>query len=136
MGRRHKEMFYEIPFFHVSAGNALAAAMLFPVSSQRQSFNISFVGDNDGHIFLCNEVFYIKFRCRCDNLRAALVTEAFFNFHDIFFDDIQYQLVARQNCLIFFNLSAYFFVFFLDLSLFESGQPLEFHIQDCIGLNF
>ena len=135
MGRGDEDLFDKILFLGAHADLALAAPALAFVEADGIALDIAVVGNGHHHVFFDDHVFDVDILGTDDDFRAAFIAVAGLDLFQFGHDDIEHFPWIIQNTLQGSNQTGHFRVFRINFFPFQTGQALQAHLQNGLGLN-
>src|SRR5210317_2385546 len=96
---------------------------------------MALMSNGDDHLFLGNHVLRQNLVRGFSYLSAPLVTVLFLDLFKLITDDLKNQFFVSEDLLKPGYLTHQFLVLPNNLVTVETGEPLETHIKDCLGLD-
>src|SRR6516225_10094963 len=115
MRRRNEKVLNEIVFARLSAGNALAAAVLAAVGVERQPLDVTVVTEGDRLHFLGNQFLVVDPTGALDDFGPALVAVLVAELDQILLDDVVDIAITAEQRLVADDLGAEAVVLLEDL---------------------
>ncbi len=128
-------MFDKVFIFRFHRRLAFAAPALAVVQGDGIALDISGPGNGDHHVFFDDHVFEGDFPAFIHDLGTAGIAEFRLDFSQFVFDQFENQGFTSQNLLEPGDVFEGFVIFLDDFFPFETGQPLQTHVQNGLGLN-
>ncbi|MMZ65738.1 hypothetical protein D1872_281630 [compost metagenome] len=97
-------MLYEILIFGIHTHYTTTTAFLTAIGGNRKAFDISRMGYSNNNIFTRNEILIQNTLFTHCNFSATFISETPFKFIQLFANDVEYQMLVRQNLTVFRNL--------------------------------
>ena len=126
--------FDPVVFFHRQRLLAASTAFLRAIFRQRLRLHVARVRHGDHHVLRGDQVFGIEFGRIHFDARTACIAEFFLDHGQFFADDDLDPFRTRQNVQQICDLRHHFAVFRNDLVLLQTGQTLQTHLQNFLGL--
>ena len=122
--------------FALDGGRRLAhaAAALGAVVRDRLRLGIAEMGDGDHAIFGRDQVFHGQIELAADDFRAARVAVVLANLFEFFAYDFEQAFGSVEDFDVFRDLAEQFLVVPHQLLVFETGEPVQAQVENCLGL--
>ncbi|VTR65876.1 putative Val start codon [Desulfosarcina cetonica] len=131
----HKQMGHVILILGAHGGLAPAAAPLALIQGDGIAFDVAGIGDRDHHVLFGDHVLDGQLAGVGHDLGAPCVAELPLEDVQFVLDDAQHQLLTAQNLLETGDILEDGIVFRDDLVPLQTGESLQTHVQDGLGLN-
>ena len=125
-----------VAFLELGSGLALTAATLAAVFGKRLALDVAFTGKRHHHRFFRHEVERIEVRiARRIDFRAAFIAELVLELGKFRVHDLHDALGTGKDVEQIGDLSVGLPILFVDLVLFQTGEFLQSHLQNLVGLH-
>ena len=125
-----------VAFLEFGSGLALTAAALAAVLGERLTLDVAFARKRHNHRFFRHEIKRIEVGVtRRIDFRAAIIAELVLQFSQLVVHDFHNALGTGEDVEQIGDLCVGLTVFVIDLVLFETGELLQSHLQNLVGLN-
>ena len=115
---------------------ALTAAALAAVLGERLTLDVAFARKRHNHRFFRHEIKRIEVGVtRRIDFRAAIIAELVLQFSQLVVHDFHDALGTGEDVEQIGDLCVGLTIFVIDLVLFETGELLQSHLQNLVGLN-
>ncbi len=123
-----------ILFARAHADAPFAAAPLGAIGGDRRPLDVAGVGDGNRHVLVGDQVFDPELTALVDDLGAAVVAELVADGLQLVDDELDQQLLARQNRAQPLDRLHQLDQLVEDLLALQAGQALQLHVEDRLCL--
>jgi hypothetical protein len=134
VGRRDEELRHPVLLARVHPDLALAAALLRPVGRRARPLDVARVGDRDDHVLFLDEILLGDLRLGGHDLGPALVRVLLLDLLELHHDDVEEELLVRQDGAEARDGLAQLPVLLGELLLLEAREARQAHLEDRLGL--
>ena len=133
-GRSHIQVLDIVIAPGLKALDALAAPVLALIHIQRRAFYIAEVGHGDHALLVDHHILQRQGTVFVGDIGAAGIGVLGLDDQQLFLDHAVKQVFVGQDCLVFLDLAFQIVILILQLFAFQTGQGLQTHIDNGLGL--
>ena len=135
MGSGKEQILGKIVFFlAASAFFTYTAPLLFAEIIRSLAFDITLVAESNHDFLIRNQIQHVHIAGIVHDFRPAVIAKLICFFIQVFLNDIQNLLLICQHAFQIIDGLQYINIFIVNLFPFQTGQALQPHIQDGLGL--
>ena len=131
----HKQLINNVAFLHLGGAFALTAAFLSAVFDRSLALDVAGIRQGYDHFSQRDQVFCLDVFCIGNNLSLSFVAEFGCNGFKAVGNDRGDAFGLRQNVGQINNSVHEFFIFCVNLFLFQAGQALQAHLKNVLSLH-
>ena len=131
----HKQLINNVAFLHLGGAFTLTAAFLSAVFDRSLALDVAGIRQGYDHFSQRDQVFCLDVFCIGNNLSLSFVAEFGCNGFKAVGNDRGDAFGLRQNVGQINNSVHEFFIFCVNLFLFQAGQALQAHLKNVLSLH-